>query len=194
MKKRCPGSRYKRRAEVFSTGQAAGDQAGNMVNSNELSNTLQMSGPTVDNYNYIMQKSFIVNLLTPFYGNLRKEITKMPKVYFSDNGLRNALLNNFSRLTDRSDKGALLENSVYNRLRKLYDGNDLHFWRTADDYKVDFVVEQGLNKGLAYELKYNDTQFKLVKYKKFKAGYPDTILACINKEAFREETVEVIRL
>lgn len=194
MKKDALEAGVREEQKFFQLARLLADQAGNMVNSFELSNTLQMSSPTVDNYIYIMQKSFIVNLLTPFYGNLRKEITKMPKVYFSDNGLRNALLNNFGRLAERLDKGALLENYVYNRLRKLYEGSDLHFWRTADGNEVDFVVEQGLNKGLAYEVKYNDVQFKGSKYKKFAAGYPDFTLECVSKEVAKQETVEVIRL
>jgi predicted AAA+ superfamily ATPase len=194
MKKDALEAGIREEQKFFHLARLLADQAGNMVNNNELSNTLQMSSPTVDNYIYIMQKSFIVNLLTPFYGNLRKEITKMPKVYFSDNGLRNALLNNFARLAERPDKGALLENYVYNRLRKLYDGNDLHFWRTADDNEVDFVVEQGLNKGLAYEVKYSDVQFKVNKYNKFTTGYPDFTLECVSKESAKAETVNVIRL
>lgn len=194
MKKDALEAGIREEQKFFHLARLLADQVGNMVNSNELSNTLQMSSPTVDSYIYIMQKSFIVNLLTPFYGNLRKEITKMPKVYFSDNGLRNALLNNFERLTERADKGVLLENYVYNRLRKLYDGSDVHFWRTADNNEVDFVVEQGLNKGLAYEVKYNDVQFKTSKYKKFIAGYPNFKLECVGRDVSKEDTMEVIRM
>ena len=153
-----------------------------------------MASATVENYIYLMQKTFIVQLLSPFYGNVRKELTKMPKVYFNDNGLRNALLNNFSRLNDRADKGALLENYVYCRLRQLHDRDSLHFWRTADGNEVDFILEQQLNKGLAYEVKYNDIQFKPSKYKKFTEAYPDFTLGCVCKVKTWNNSIETIRL
>lgn len=153
-----------------------------------------MAGVTVDNYIYIMQKSFIVNLMSPYFGNLRKELTKMPKVYFNDNGLRNVLTNNFNRLIDREDKGELLENYVYNRLKNLYDADNMHYWRTVDRNEVDFVVEQGVKEGLAFEVKYNDVQFKPAKYKKFTDAYPGFNLQCISREISGENTIDVIRL
>lgn len=169
-------------------------QTGSLVNHHELANTLQIVSSTVENYIYLMQKSFIVQLVTPFFGNIRKELTKMPKVFFNDNGLRNALINNFDRLDDRLDKGELVENYVYNRLKKKYGADDVHFWRTADGNEVDFVALERVNEGKAYEVKYNDVQFKPSKYKKFVASYPDFALQCVSKVVGKEETVEVIRL
>ncbi len=194
MKKDALEAGIREEQKFFQLARLLADQTGNLVNSHELGNTLKMTGPTVDNYIYIMQRSFIVNLLTPFYGNLRKELTKMPKVYFSDNGLRNVLNNNFSKPADRLDKGQLLENYVYNRLRVLYDADKLHYWRTADGNEVDFIVEQGVKSGLAYEVKYNDIAFKASKYHKFTDGYPDFRLHCISKETSGENTIDVIRL
>lgn len=169
-------------------------QAGSLVNSHELANTLQMVSSTIDNYIYLMKKSFIVELVTPFFGNIRKELTKMPKIYFNDNGLRNALLNNFDRIDDRLDRGELLENYVYNRLKRKHKTDTIHFWRTADGNEVDFIALETLAKGKAYEVKYNDIQFKPSKYKKFLAAYPDFDLQCISMLTSKEETIEVIRL
>lgn len=180
--------------KFFQLARLLADQAGSMANNHELGNTLQLAGPTVDNYIYIMQKSFIVNLLSPFFGNLRKELTKMSKVYFTDNGLRNVLTGNFSSFSQREDKGELLENYVYNRLKKLYDADNLHYWRTADGNEVDFIVETGLKQGHAYEVKYNDAKFTASKYKKFTEGYPDFSLACISKETSKVETLSAVRL
>ncbi len=118
----------------------------------------------------------------------------MPKIYFNDNGLRNMLINNFSKFTLRSDKGELLENYVYNRLKKLYDADNLHYWRTADDNEVDFVVEQGIRQGHAFEVKYNDLKFSPLKYKKFTETYPNFSLSCISREVSKEETLDVVRL
>lgn len=194
MKKDALEAGIKEELKFFQLARLLANQIGNLVNNNELGNTLKMAGSTIENYIYLMQKTFIVKLLSPFYGNIRKELTKMPKVYFNDNGLRNALLNNFSKLNDRADKGELLENYTYIRLRQLYDANQLHFWRTADGNEVDFVIEEQLGKGIAYEVKYNDIQFKPNKYKKFTEAYPTFDLKCIAKLLSRDQSVEAIRL
>ena len=102
---------------------------------------------------YLTQKTFIVQLVSPQFGNLRKELTKMPKIFFNDTGLRNAFNNNFTVIYGRADKGNLLENVVYTRLRNLYGIDALRYWRTADGNEVDFVVENNLNEGLAFEVK-----------------------------------------
>lgn len=194
MKKDALEAGIKEELKFFELAKILAHQIGNLVNHHELANTLKMASTTVENYIYLMQKTFIVQLLSPFYGNVRKELTKMPKVYFNDNGLRNALLNNFNQLNNRTDKGELLENYVYNRLRALYGQNNLNFWRTADGNEVDFVVQQPENKGLAYEVKYNDAQFKPNKYKKFTQAYPNFIFGCISKEVGNVATKDVIRL
>lgn len=194
MKKDALEAGIREELKFFQLARLLSDQVGNLVNNNELGNRLKMVSSTVENYIYLMQKTFIVQLLSPFYGNVRKELTKMPKVYFNDNGLRNSLLSNFSKLNDRGDKGELLENYVYCRLRQLYDVDNLHFWRTADGNEVDFIVEESLGKGLAYEVKYNDIQFKPSKYAKFVDAYPDFSLKCICKELVKDGSIEVIRL
>jgi predicted AAA+ superfamily ATPase len=78
------------------------------------------------------------------------------------------------------------------RLRQLYDTDHLHFWCTADGNEVDFIVEKHLNKGIAYEVKYNDVQFKPTKYKKFLEAYPD--LECVCKILTKNDSIEAIRL
>lgn len=80
------------------------------------------------------------------------------------------------------------------RLRQLYDAAHLHFWHTADGNEVDFVVEEQLKKGLAYEVKYNDMQFKPNKYKKFVEAYPNFNLECVCKLITRNNSIEAIRL
>lgn len=194
MKKDALEAGIKEELKFFQLARLLADQTGNLVNNHELGNTLQMASATVESYIYLMQKTFIVQLLSPFYGNVRKELTKMPKVYFNDNGLRNTLLNNFSKLNDRADKGELLENYVYCRLRQLFDTDNLHFWRTADGNEVDFIVQKHFNKGIAYEVKYNDVQFKPTKYKKFLEAYPDFDLECVCKILTKNDSIEAIRL
>jgi predicted AAA+ superfamily ATPase len=147
-------------------------QTADLVNQHELSNTLKTAVGTIDNYLYLLRKCFHIHLLSPKYGNIRKELTKMPKVYFNDLGMRNYLCNNFDKVEQRHDKGALVENYAYIRLRDLYGLDALHFWRTADGNEVDFIVEENLKSGKAYEVKFAESGFKLSKYKKFTEGYP----------------------
>ena len=147
------------------------EQIGNLVNRNELSNTLGIDNKTIDNYLYIIQKSFHINLIKPYYNNIRKEITKMPKLFFSDLGLRNILLNNFEKFALRTDKGALLENYVYIRLSEMFEEDNIHFWRKSDQHEVDFVVKLNNLKYAAYEVKYSEKNINRKKYKKFEQVY-----------------------
>lgn len=182
MKKDALEAGIREELKFFQLARVLADQVGNLVNQHELAKTLQMSAHTIDNYIYLLQKSFIVHMLPPLFGNLRKELTKMQKVFFNDNGLRNALTNNFSKLSDRADKGALLENYVYTRLRNLHGNDALRYWRTADGNEVDFIVEQTMNEGMAYEVKYNDISFKPSSYKKFRETYPGFPLRVLSME------------
>ena len=88
-------------------------QIGNLVSKNELANTLNLRTEKIEQYLSVLQRSYHINLVKPFFRNPRKELTKMPKVYFYDTGLRNALVNNFDPLPLRPDRGALIENAVY---------------------------------------------------------------------------------
>ena len=119
-------------------------QIGNLVNSSELATTLGISKTAVDNYLYVMQKSFHLRLVPPFSKNLRKELTKMPKVYFFDLGLRNFFVKNFKAYLEREDKGPLLENALFRQLIETYDLEEIRFWRTTQKQEVDFVVGEQL--------------------------------------------------
>ena len=156
-----------------------GSQIGNLVNSFELSKTLNISKTSVDNYLYIMQKSFHICLIRPFFKNVRKELTKMPKVFFIDLGLRNFFKNDFRPLLERDDKGQLLENAVFRQLLDKRDISDIKFWRTIDDKEVDFVLE---DNNLAYEVKSQTERIKYQKYQLFKEKYPDINLKFISLE------------
>jgi len=161
--------------------QLLADQVGNLVNKNELGNTIGLDNKTVERYVYILAKCFHVDLLKPFYRNLRKEISKMPKVYFNDIGLRNAVLGRFEDPMGRTDKGMLLENFFYNQLRLKHSPYDIKYWRTADGNEVDFVIEESFGKGYALEVKWNCGQYSTKKFKKFANTYPEFPLSCIDK-------------
>lgn len=141
---------------------------GQLVNASELASTLGVSKSSIDNYLYVMRKSFHVHLLRPFFKNIRKELTKMPKVYFYDLGLRNFFVNNFSVFETRADKGALLENAVFRQLIEQHEVDDIKFWRTIDKHEVDFI----LSDSQAIEVKTKVQQFNKKKYDVFFQNYP----------------------
>lgn len=112
---------------------------------NELSSTLGISVQTVKNYLSYAEKTFTVKKLTPYYRNIRKEISKSPVPYFVDLGLRNFSIGQFGRYTMLSETGFLFQNLVYRLLNEKIkdDGGTLHFWRTKDRAEVDFVIDRG---------------------------------------------------
>jgi len=97
----------------------------------------------------------------------------MPKIYLNDLGLRNILINYFAPIEQRADKGALLENYVFRKLIEKHEPDQVKFWRTADGKEVDFVIETTFQKGYAVEVKFQENDAKLSKYKIFSAEYPN---------------------
>ena len=131
-------------------------QTGSLLNELELANTLAISRQTVKKYLFLLQNTYVINLLPPFFTNKRKELTKMPKVYFIDTGLRSAVLENFSSLDSRADAGHLIENVVFLEIYKMIKRKEegrLFFWRTQSKKEVDFVISNK-NKLLPIEVKY----------------------------------------
>jgi len=120
-------------------------QIGNMMNINELSSTLGISVQTVKNYLAYAEKTFIVKRVTPYFRNIRKEISKSPILYFNDLGLRNFSAGQFGRHTMFSDMGFLFQNLVCRLLleKTKDDGSTIHFWRTKDRAEVDFIIDRG---------------------------------------------------
>jgi len=151
-------------------------QTGNLLNINELSLTLRIANETVSNYLYVLQKCFHIELVKPFYRNLRKELTKMPKVYLYDSGMRNSLMNNFQPIGERIDKGMIWENAVFALLCQKYNSDDIHFWRTADGNEVDFVLSN-VETPQAIECKFDAELISKSKYSKFTTAYSDIPLS-----------------
>lgn len=151
------------------------NQVGNLVNTSELADTLGVSKTAIDNYLYVMQKSFHLVLIKPFFKNIRKEITKMPKVFFMDLGLRNFFMGNFSPFETRGDKGSVLENAVFRQLIETYDKEDIKFWRTTSQKEIDFVVQGNL----AFEVKADALKSRKENYESFLENYPDAKLKIV---------------
>jgi predicted AAA+ superfamily ATPase len=120
-------------------------QIGSMVNLNELSSTLGISVQTVKNYLTYAEKTFVVKRVSPYYRNIRKEISKSPVIYFNDLGMRNFSIGQFGRYAMFSEMGFLFQNLVYGLLQQQTkdESGTLHFWRTKDKAEVDFIINRG---------------------------------------------------
>ena len=160
-------------------------QIGKEVSYNELGTSLGMSKNTVERYLDLLEKAFVVQKLTGFSRNLRIEVTKNCRYYFLDNGVRNALINNFNPLPQRNDVGELWENYlVMERLkRQEYLGQPAnnYFWRTYTRYELDFVEERE-GRLFGYEMKWGKSQPR--PSKAWHAAYPDAAYQLINRENY----------
>ena len=132
-------------------------RVGSEISIEGISNELQLGKGTIDKYLDLLSKVFIIHKVTGFSRNLDNEITKKNKWYFYDNGIRNALINNFNSLSVRDDKGKLWENYLISERLKKQEYQRLHyanfFWRTHTKQEVDWVEEKD-GKLAAYEFKW----------------------------------------
>ncbi|WP_420459101.1 ATP-binding protein [Neolewinella sp.] len=138
--------------------QALALQVGSEVSYNELAKLLRVDAQTVERYVALLEQAFVIFRLRALARNPRKEISRGRKVYFWDNGIRNALLNNFEPMTRRTDRGALWENFIVSERLKAQQYHDRYgssyFWRNYDQAEVDYVeVYDG--RHLAYKIKWN---------------------------------------
>ena len=162
-------------------------QIGNDVSYNELARNLNTTVKTIKRYLEILEKAFIIFRLGGFSRNLRKEISKSPRFYFWDNGIRNAVISNFNPLEIRGDTGKLWENfCISERVKKqkyLETFSNFYFWRTYDQQEID-LVEETDGRVSAYEFKWGDKDAKPPKA--FKENYPDAGFQTINRINFLE--------
>lgn len=132
-------------------------QIGQEVSLTELGSNLDLHKDTVYRYLDLLEKAFVLVNIRGFSRNLRKEVTKNSRYYFYDNGVRNAVINNFNPPNLRGDIGMLWENYlVMERLKKqAYAGifSNNYFWRTYDQKEIDWVEERE-GKLFGYEIKW----------------------------------------
>lgn len=114
-------------------------QVGNIINRAELSSTLGIAEKTVKKYLHLLEKTFVISLVKPFFQNARKELTKSPKVYFSDLGLLHIAQEVFPSI-EKSTKGNVFENACFLRLKELGLFKLPQFWRTKSGAEVDFII------------------------------------------------------
>ncbi|MBI5412636.1 ATP-binding protein [Candidatus Peregrinibacteria bacterium] len=150
------------------------DQAGNLLNVHELSGTLGLNRLTTEKYIHILEETFVIKRVTPFYKNPRTELSKMPKVYFLDTGLRNYIAGNLGLFPEaRGDVGKVSENHVFTEYYKaLKDLERLYFWRTQTGAEVDFVYYKNEHEFYPVEVKYSDNPEMPRSLSSFMRTYP----------------------
>ena len=162
-------------------------QLGHEVSLTELGNKLGIAKQSVERYLDLLEKAFIIKKVSGFSRNLRKEVVKSSRYYFWDNGIRNALINNFNPLGLRNDLGMLWENFLFNErlkskhYKRIYS-ND-YFWRTYDQQEIDLIEERDGNL-FAYEFKYSPRKVKAPKA--WEKNYPGATFDVISKDNFLE--------
>lgn len=136
-------------------------QIGKEVSLQELSNKCDLNLRTVEKYLDLLEKAFVIKRVNGFSRNLRKEISKMSRYYFLDNGVRNAIIQNFNTFDLRDDVGMLWENYLFmERIkRNEYKKNsaNIYFWRTYDQKEIDLIEERD-GRLFGYEFKYGQTK------------------------------------
>ncbi len=160
-------------------------QIGKEVSYTELGTSLGMSKNTVDHYLDLLEKAFVIQKLGGFSRNLRSEVTKNSRYYFVDNGVRNALINNFNQLELRNDVGELWENYlIVERLKRqeyLLETANNYFWRTYSKKEVDLVEERG-GKLHGYEIKWGKAKPRPPK--EWATAYPEASWELINRDNY----------
>ena len=163
-------------------------QIGSEVSYMELSRIVGIDKATVENYIDLLEKCFVVFRLNSFSRNLRNEIQKGKKVYFYDNGIRNAVISNFAPLELRTDTGALWENlMVSERVKRnsyFQTYAKSYFWRTHSQKEIDYI-EEADGKISTFEFKWNP-KAKTRLPEEFLKAYPNSTFEIITPDNFWE--------
>lgn len=168
--------------------QALALQVGSEVSFNELGRLLGLTSITVQRYIDLLEKSYVLFHLRSFSRNVRSELKKSRKIYFYDNGVRNAMIGDYKPLDLRTDTGALWENYIVSERMKhnsynAYYGKS-YFWRTQQQQEVDYIEDyDGVLH--TYEFKWSTTkQPRLTET--FAKNYPDHTFAVVSPDNYQD--------
>ncbi|MBU4369803.1 ATP-binding protein [Patescibacteria group bacterium] len=160
-------------------------QISNEVSYSEIATQIGINKKTVEKYLDLLEKVFVIFKLRGFSRNLRKEVSKNPKYYFYDIGVRNTLINNFNPISLRDDIGALWENYIIaERLKKqeyLSIQTNNYFWRTYDKKEIDFIEEKG-GKLYGYEIKWSKKT--ITPPQDWQSAYPDSDFKVVSQDNY----------
>jgi predicted AAA+ superfamily ATPase len=126
-------------------------QIGNLIDYRNLGLTSEFRYRPLKRYMNFLEKTFICSFVRPYFMNKTVEIVKNPKVFFFDTGMRNIVIDDFRRLADRPDGGAVLENTVF--IECIKNGKNIKYWRTKQKQEVDFIIEGEGRTLSAFEVK-----------------------------------------
>ncbi len=168
--------------------QALAFQVGSQVSYRELGQLCNLDTKTVEKYITLLEQAYIVFRLGSFSRNLRNELKFSKKIYFFDNGIRNALISNFSQIENRTDSGALWENFLISeRMKHMHysmQWANTWFWRTTQQTEIDYIEEQN-GQLSAFEFKWNP-KAKYRQPKLFLETYQNVTLKIISRDNFEE--------
>lgn len=180
--------RIKKPEKLIKLMQALAFQVGSEISYNNLGSLLELDNQTVEKYIQLLEQTFIIFRLPAFSRNHRKELKRGRKIYFYDNGIRNAVLANFNLPELRTDIGALWENFIISERMKYLHYNKIwtnsYFWRTQDQQEIDYIEERD---GIlyAFEIKWNEKKKPFLS-KSFINAYPDHEFKIIHPKNFEE--------
>lgn len=161
-------------------------QVGSEVSLNEIGQLVGSGSQTVERYIDLLKKSFVIFELPAYSRNVRNEIRKGKKMYFYDNGIRNAVIGNFSQLSQRTDIGALWENFLISERLKVLSTHfisaDRYFWRTIQQQEIDYIEEKQ-GKLAVFKFTWNPKAKKKIP-KTFTQNYPHSSAEIITTDNF----------
>jgi len=166
--------------------QALAFQIGNPVSNSELGQITGLDNETVEKYILLLEHTFVIFRHGPFSRNLRNELKRNRKIYFHDNGIRNAVIAAYQPMELRQDIGALWENWLMSERRKhlAYSGawTNSWYWRTMGQQEID-LVEESDGKLRAFEFKWNPKAKGRIPLT-WKRAYPDSTAEIIHRENY----------
>lgn len=167
-------------------------QIGDLIEYSELSRLSTFSYTSLKKYLNFLEKTYITTFVRPYYKNKRTEIVKNPKIYFLDTGFRNSVANDFRKLHERPDGGALFENGL--AMEFIKHEAELNFWRDKKRHEVDFVITQEGGMRRAIESKLYARKKDIESMKVFHAFYPTIprILAYFDCEESTKDEAEFL--
>lgn len=169
------------------------NQIGNLVNKSDFSNTLDLDTRKLNYFIEILEWTYIIDLIRPYFTNIRKEISKMPKVYFNNPWVINYFQGKKLESIDTLD-GAFVENFVYLLLKDDFNKNDIYYYRTISKSEIDFLIKIW-DSFLPIEVKYRNKIWDIpVAIKNFEENYKNVsnkILITKNDVSFEKNNYKI---
>ena len=162
-------------------------QNGNLLNISELAATTKLARQTIEEYLFILEATYVIKLVRPYYKNIRSELFKMPKIFFYDTGILSMLC---LKMLPAEITGNMFETSVFAELIKKYKKENVLFWRTQAKKEIDFIVKDKLNI-VPIETKINNSAFSAGAISYFAGKYGTGKSFCISLTGDRQDTSEI---